>query len=365
MKLVFSIVLSIHGLIHLMGFAKPFKIVEISQLSQSISKPMGLIWLMSCVLFLITVLQLITNKTWFYTALVAVFISQVLIILHWQDAKYGSVLNAIILLVSFSVLMTNRFNKMVMQENRQILKSITVNNPTIIADKDIEHLPQIVQKWIKKSGVINNQKVSSVWLQQVGTMRIKPKGNWMSFKATQNFNVEKPAFVWQTKIEIIPLIQILGRDKFVNGNGEMLIKLAGFIPVVKESNNSKINQGAMVRYLAEICWFPSAALNEYITWNYIDESSVKATFTYKDQSVSGVFSFSTTGDFVSFTANRFYGGNVKSTEETWFVEALSYKKFNGVRLPNKSKVTWKLQEGDFNWLNVEITDIKYNLPITH
>ena len=363
MKLIFSIVLSIHGFIHLMGFAKPFKIVEISQLSQSISKPMGLIWLISCMLFLITAFQLITNRTWFYMALIAAFISQVLIILHWEDAKYGSVLNVIILLISFSALMTNRFNKMVVQENRQILKSITVNNRTIIANKDIEHLPPIVQKWMINSGVIGNQKVFSVWLQQIGTMRIKPNGNWMPFKAKQNFNVEEPAFVWQTKIEVIPLIQMIGRDKLVNGNGEMLIKLAGLLPVVNESKNSKINQGAMVRYLAEICWFPSAALNEYITWNYIDESSVKATLTYKDQSVSGVFSFSTTGDFVSFTANRYYGGDLKSTKEVWFVEAISYKMFDGVRLPNKSKVTWKLPEGDFNWLNVEITDIKYNLPI--
>ena len=153
---------------------------------------------------------------------------------------------------------------------------------------------------------------------------------------------------------------MLGRDELQNGKGKMLIKLGGVIPVVNESENSKINSGAMIRYLAEICWFPSTALKEYITWNSTSETSAKATFSYNNQSVSGVFLFSENGDFVSFTADRYYGGDTNSTLETWYVEAVSYKEFNGVKIPNTSKVTWKLPEGDFNWLNLEITDIEFN-----
>ena len=282
MKFVFGFVLIIHGLIHLMGFVKAFKIADITQLSQSISKPIGLIWLISCILFLGAALQFLTHKMWFYAALIAVFISQVLIILNWKDAKYGSIINVIVLLVSISALMTYRFNTMVEHENRQMLKTITDKDGTIISENNIEHLPQIVQKWMTNSGVIGNQKVLSVWLKQVGTMRTKPKSNWMPFVATQNFNVENPAFIWQTTVEAMPLINMVGRDKLTNGKGEMLIKLAGVVPVVNESENPKLNQGAMIRYLAEICWFPSAALNNYMTWNSIDETSAKATFTYKE-----------------------------------------------------------------------------------
>lgn len=88
----------------------------------------------------------------------------------------------------------------------------------------------------------------------------------------------------------------------------------------------------MIRYLAQICCFPSAVLHNYITWKSINETSSKATFTYKNKSVSGVFSFSTSGNFITFEANRYYGGYTNSKLTTWLVEALSFKEFTPSKL---------------------------------
>ena len=191
-------------------------------------------------------------------------------------------------------------------------------------------------------------------------MRTKPNGNWMPFKAAQVFNVENPAFVWQTKVVALPSLKMVGRDQFIDGKGGMLIKLAGLIPVVNTSDNPKINSGAMLRYLAEICWFPSAALNEYIQWETVDSNSAKATFNCNNQSVSGIFSFNDNGDFIAFKADRYYGGGEKSQLEKWLITAEDYKVFSHIKIPSQCKVTWKLKEGDFNWLNLEVTDLKYN-----
>ena len=360
MKFVFSFILIIHGLIHLLGYAKAFYITNSSSQVLGVSKPIGSIWLVTFIMFIVATMQYLTNKKWFYVAFVAVLVSQVLILLAWKEAKFGTIANIIILIVSISAYATNCFNTMVESESKQILQNIKLESLPIISENDIAHLPKIVQKWITNSGVIGIEKVNTVRLKQVGKMRTNPNGNWMSFEATQYFNVENPAFIWNAKVDAMLGIKMLGRDELQNGKGKMLIKLGGVIPVVNESENSKINSGAMIRYLAEICWFPSTALKEYITWNSTSETSAKATFSYNNQSVSGVFLFSENGDFVSFTADRYYGGDTNSTLETWYVEAVSYKEFNGVKIPNTSKVTWKLPEGDFNWLNLEITDIEFN-----
>ncbi|GAA4941166.1 hypothetical protein GCM10023314_12670 [Algibacter agarivorans] len=37
-----------------------------------------------------------------------------------------------------------------------------------------------------------------------------------------------------------------------------------------------------------------------------------------------------------------------------------HKVFNGYKIPYKYEVSWQLKEGDFNWLNLEITDLEYN-----
>lgn len=362
MKAIFSFIVIIHALIHLMGFVKAFKLVEINQLPQSISRPIGMLWLFAALLFVFsTVLFLLKKEWWFVITIVAVIVSQILIILYWQDAKFGIIANVIILLVSISAYGNYQFHKMIQAESKQILQNIKVENLPVISKEDIKHLPEIVQKWMINSGVMGKEKVVSVRLNQVGEMRTKPDSKWMSFTAIQHFNIENPAFIWTTKVNAMPIVNMVGRDKLYNGEGEMLIKLASLIPVV-EGKNDKINQGTMIRFLAETCWFPAAVLNDYITWEAIDATSAKATLIITGKSVSGVFTFSAEGDLVSFQADRYYGGKDDSKLEKWYIEMSSYTKFQGIKIPNKCSVTWKLKKGDFNWLNFEIIELDYNSP---
>ncbi|MCB0462193.1 MAG: DUF6544 family protein [Flavobacteriaceae bacterium] len=361
MKFVFGFVLLLHALIHLLGFAKAFQLTEITQLTQNISKPIGMLWLFTAILFFISVTIFLLKKDWwFVVALIAVIISQILIIVFWKDAKYGTIANSIILLVSMIAYGNYQFNKMVKQETSQIFQNIQVKNLPITSENDMNHLPEIVKKWMQNSGVLGKEKMVSVHLIQIGKMRTRPKGKWMSFTANQHFNTHTSAFIWTTKVKAMPMIQMIGRDKLYNGEGEMLIKLAALIPVVDEGKNDKMNQGAMIRYLAETCWFPSAALNDNITWKSINDTSARATLTINNKSVSGIFTFSDEGNLMSFEAQRYYGGKNDSKLEKWYVEMLSYKDFDGITIPNKSSVTWKLNDGDFNWLQLEIIDLEFN-----
>lgn len=87
----------IHGLIHLLGFVKAFNLAPVEQLTADISKPAGLFWLMAAVLFLTTaVLYFVRNDAWWIIGGVAVIISQILIVLSWSDARYGTIANVIL-----------------------------------------------------------------------------------------------------------------------------------------------------------------------------------------------------------------------------------------------------------------------------
>lgn len=46
-------VILFHGLIHLIGFAKAFHYAKIDPLTQDISNPMGILWLVTALLFLV------------------------------------------------------------------------------------------------------------------------------------------------------------------------------------------------------------------------------------------------------------------------------------------------------------------------
>ena len=117
----------------------------------------------------------------------------------------------------------------------------------------------------------------------------------------------------------------------------------------------------MLRYLAELCWFPQAATKQYVTWESIDSTSAKATLNINKKRVSGVFTFNTNGTLLSFEANRYYSGKDDAKLEKWVIEILEHKTFHNIKIPNKCKVIWKLDEGDFNWLILEIIDLDYNI----
>ncbi|MCK0159551.1 DUF6544 family protein [Allomuricauda sp. F6463D] len=360
MKFVFTFMLVIHALIHLMGFVKAFQLAPIHQLSQDISKPVGVLWLLTFLLFVFGAIVFVMKKDWwFFVVIIAVVLSQILIIMYWNDAKFGTLPNIIILLVCMSAWGSYQFNIMVEKEVNTVLSNSSTNK-TMISNERMHHLPEIVQKWLNASGVVGKEKVDLVKLKQAGEMRTQPKGKWMPFTAEQYFDVEHPSFVWSTEVTAFSSIKMIGRDKFYDGTGSMLIKLASLIPVVDESDNEQINTGTMLRFLGEICWFPSAALNDYITWEAIDATSAKATFTLDDKHVSGIFKFNNNGDMVSFEADRFYGGGKNATLEKWVINVTDYKVYHGVKIPYKCKVLWKLPDGDFNWLNLEITKTTYN-----
>jgi hypothetical protein len=283
-----------------------------------------------------------------------------LIIYSWSDAKVGTIANIIILAIAIPSIGAYYFNKMVHEERMALLSEVSDMSNAIISEGDLAQVPKIVKKWMIKSGVVGQEKVSFVRLRQTGQMKTKSDGKWMNFDAEQYFDVHHASFVWTTNVHMMPMISLCGRDKLIDGKGQMLIKLLSLITVVNEGPNHQTDTGTMLRYLGELCWFPAGALNEYISWQELTGTSALATLTINDISVQGTFNFDNDGLLKSFEAERYYGGGKEAKLEKWVVENIDFKTFNGYLIPYRSKVIWKLKEGDFNWLNLEIVDLEVN-----
>ncbi len=100
-KIVLSIFLFIHGLIHFIGFAKAYDFGNLAQFIKEISRPMGLLWVLAGLLFIASVvLNLMKREYWPTLAILAVILSQILIFTVWTDAKYGTLVNISILIAA-------------------------------------------------------------------------------------------------------------------------------------------------------------------------------------------------------------------------------------------------------------------------
>ncbi len=361
LRYFFALIVFIHAIIHLAGFAKASGYDTLQQIKKLPSKKKRIAWLLTAVFFFIAVAcYLWQQEVWWLPASIAVLVSQVLIVLKWKEAKFGTIVNVIILIAAIVGYADWNFNRMVKKEVSSLL-ALPERSSVEIRIGNFEKLPTVVQKWLTYSGVKGNTDIHTVRLRQKGSMKTAPDGKWMDFTAVQYFNADEPSFNWQTKVDMFPMIYLTGRDKFENGQGSMLIKLLSVKNVVSPIPSATLDQGTMLRYLAEICWFPSAALHESITWEAIDSSSALATMNYKGISVSGIFYFNELSEVTAFEAMRYGEFNGRMSLEKWHIDIKGYKTFSGINLPYKFEVSWKLRTGDFTWLKLELTDLEYNL----
>lgn len=242
-----------------------------------------------------------------------------------------------------------------------LFKDIDKQSTKTIVREDIKNLPSPVQKWLIHSNVIGKEEVKSVRLKQQGRMRTVKGGKWMPSKAEQYFTINEPGFIWIADVQMAPLVQLSGIDSYKEGIGKMKIKLFSLFPVV-DAEGPEMDSGTMMRFLAEMMWFPSAALKPYIKWEEIDEGSAKAIMEYKGISVSAIFYFNEKGDILRFVGKRYREVNGKYVLSDWGGINKEFKEFNGIRIPSKSDVTWFEEEGEFRWFEVEITQLQYNVP---
>ncbi len=358
-RIMLAALLLIHGLIHFLGFAKAFKLADIHQFTQPISKSTGIGWLVAAAIFIIVVGLLAFKKDiWWMLAIPAVIISQMLIFASWQDAKFGTIANVIAIvgiIIGYGIW---NFNQMTNKELQALLPTHSFPSE-LITEAALANLPSVVQRWLKRANVIGKERIYTVHLFQKGKMRTTPHSAWMQVEAQQYFTADSPGFIWVADVKMMMVLHLSGRDKFVNGKGNMLIKALSLI-LVADAKGAETDQGAALRYLAEIIWFPTAALNHYIHWEEIDASSAKATLTYGDKIVSGIFYFNSDSDMITFEADRYYDRKGGATLEKWHIESTEYGERNGIRMPVASEITWKLKEGDFTWYKLEIPNVIYN-----
>ncbi len=358
-KTFFVVMVIMHGFIHIMGFVKAFNLAEMSQLTQSISKPQGILWLAAGLLFFtVAFLFFIEQDGWWIPGIFAIVLSQTLIILFWKDAKLGTMPNFIILLAVIIGFAFWSFNVQVNKEIKNVLAGNIMREQVVTKDM-IKELPIPVQRWLNHSGVIGKEQIQTVYLRQKGLMKLKPdQKKWIDAEAEQYFTIDEPAFIWHVRTSMMGL-PVVGRDLFNDGRGAMQIKLAGLIPVVNVDNNRKINESTIQRYLGETIWFPSAAISPYIQWEPIDDYRAKATMSIGEVTGSAVFDFNDMGELTKFVALRYRDtDDVEPTE--WVATIKEYENVGGINIPTKLEASWILDEGAFTWYKFEIYDVKYN-----
>jgi hypothetical protein len=128
----------------------------------------------------------------------------------------------------------------------------------------------------------------------------------------------------------------------------------------EDAKGEGMDQASMMRYLSEMIWFPTAFLGDNVSFEAADDSSVRVTLTDHGRIATATLRVDEQGRLTEFVAKRYL--DERRGLETWSIPINGYGEFEGLRLPIRGKAVWKLTGGDFEYLDVAITELEYDLP---
>lgn len=253
-----------------------------------------------------------------------------------------------------------KMKKMFLSEVQTELEKCKASNE-LFTEKDIENLPQPVQRYFRYCGYIGKEKMSSakfVW--KAVNFKLGVDKPWGKIKYQQYNFVTEPgriAYIYSRMFGVIPFE---GKDQYLNGKGNMIGKLFKKITLF-DVKGEEINVSAAVTYLSESLVVPTCALQKYITWESIDQNHVKGIIEYKGIKAEGIFTFNDRGEYIRFVTDTRYmdSGKGSSEKHKWTAEISDYIDSKGIKIPSKLKGIWNLPKGDYEYFNGIITEIIY------
>lgn len=354
-KLAFIALLLGHGLIHLLGFLKAFDLAQVNQLTLEISRLVGLLWLLAALLFVVTAAALAMKQRWWWaTAIAAALLSQLLIFTAWQDAMFGSIANLIILAVALLHLGSVRFEGRYRQDVRSGQERVRGLPAETITEADLQALPQPVQRYLRYVGVVGQPKVVSMYAEMTGEMRQQGRGYFPLTAEQYNF-FDRPTRLFFMKGRMFGLT-VPGYHRYQDNNATMEVRLFGLLPLVKV----EVFEADTVTMFNDMCLLaPAALIDRRITWQSIDDLTVKGTFTNQGVTISATLYFNDQGQLVNFISHD--RRDVSAMKQyPWSTPVSQYRNLNGYNLPTYGEMIWHYPDGDFVYGRLEIENVAYN-----
>lgn len=211
--------------------------------------------------------------------------------------------------------------------------------------EELAGLPAPVARFFEFALSPGQARVRRARIEQAGEFRGRADAAWSPFTAVEYFSVQPPGFLWDADIRMLPLLATRVRDSYL-GEGTTYGKIAGLVPVVDQRGTPEMASGALVRYLAEAVWLPTALLpREGVRWEAIDDSTARASLTDGPTTVSLDVHFGERGEIVRVSTMRYRDVDGTAVLTPWVGYFRDTARIAGMMVPRAGEVEWVLPEG--------------------
>lgn len=213
------------------------------------------------------------------------------------------------------------------------------NGPPAYDESVLNALPPPVARYFRSALRGGQPMIKSAVATQEAEFFIN--GAWKPLTATQHFRASPPAFVWDARIEMMPLMPAYVRDSYIDGTGEMKASMLGIFPLANVAGLHELNLGALQRFLGEAIWIPTALLpSSSVAWTAKDDRSAIVTLRDRGAEVSLEFEFDDDGMVRRISGDRYKESQGSFALEKWLITCGEVRQRDGVRIPMRCEVAW-------------------------
>lgn len=236
----------------------------------------------------------------------------------------------------------------------------TIKNGTL-TEKDIQHLPAIVRKYLHSSGSVGKEKILNFRAEFTGGIRSNSTEDFMPLTSVQYNFTDQPTRVFYiaAKKKGIPAN---GIHIYRDGKAIMLIKVLGLFTVVN-ARGKEMDQGETVTLFNDMCFMaPASLIDSNIEWKEIDDLTVDARFSNGNIIITATLYFNEEGELVNFLSNDRFETSDGNTymNYPWITPVTGYTNINGYHLPSGAKLIYKHPDEDFCYGEFNLKTIEYN-----
>ena len=279
----------------------------------------------------------------------------------WTALGIGGVVAAGIGLIAFG---SSRWNAAT-QAQMALLEAGRVSAPAGRYDaRELDGLPAPVQRYFRAVLTDGQPFIATATFELAGTFNMSATGDdWKPFTSTQRAVTHRPGFLWNGRVAMLPGLPARVHDSYIAGVGTLHAAMLGLFTVAKVQGGAEAARGELMRYFAEMAWYPTAFLpSQGVRWEAVDDRSANATLVDGPVTLTMLFRFDDAGLMTSVHADArgvSVGRDGVAVMLPWECSVANYERRDGMMVPTRGQAAWMRPDGRKPYFIGHLTSMVY------
>ncbi len=238
--------------------------------------------------------------------------------------------------------------------------------PGRVTEDDLAPLPAPVARFLRSTGAVGAPRISNFHATIHGRIRSDDDQPWMPFTGEQvnRFGPDPSRLFHITaRMRGVPADVF---HRFVDDEASMRVRALSLVPII-DARGPEMTRSETVTILNDMCVLaPAALVDADIAWEPVDDRSVRARFTRRDQVVLATLCFDDRDRLVDFVSDdRFRSSSDGSTftRQRWSTPLGGYRSIRGRTVCTGGEAVWYPDRDGpgVTYLDFRLDDIEYNV----